>query len=107
MRSEYAVDHDTEWMMRIVAITDTGEIVGAGDSPDGHEIQGYYDGYGRIVVFGLKSIPELDVSIDIPYGDDLRSLWDVWHLRCWEEADEPRTYTGGSPSSPDQGYFFE
>lgn len=109
MRSEYAVTPETEYMMEVLAITPQGELIGAGDNAYGHDVQGYYDGYGRINVFGLKEYPESEVTYDIPYNADnnCHGQWDVWHTRCWEEAGKPVAWTGGSPSSPDQGYFFD
>jgi hypothetical protein len=78
--SVYAVNGINDWMMHVVVITPTGDI-----------ISGEYDGYGRVA------------GADYAVGSDNT----VWHKACWTVAGKPMEYRGESKYADDQGYFFD
>ena len=73
-----ATNDVNQWMSNVVAVTKNGSV-----------IKGEYDGYGRID------------------GHDLEEPVDIYHQTCWKWAGKPRTFTGGSESARDQGWFFD
>lgn len=82
--SIHAANDANTWMTNIVTL-----------NPDGTTILGEYDGYGRI-----ETTTGSIVEDAVGYGAE------IWHQDCWKATGSP-AYTGPSPDSDDQGYFFE
>ena len=106
MLSQYAINDENAWMHEVAVI-----------SPDGKEtLQGFYDGYGRIIATvgkegdiaqhqNGKEINEMDFYKENPYVYGSSPNPGCYHLACWRKAGEPREYKP-SEYSADQGYFF-
>jgi hypothetical protein len=80
-----AVNENNAWMNDVTAISEDGQVS-----------SGKYDGYGRILDEDGDSVAEF--CLDHPQ---------ISHTLCWEAAGRPTEWTGGSVSSPDQGWFFD
>ena len=89
--------------------------------PDGREVAGVYDGYGRIVTLeylrdfkevmsALKSLFNAEPGNPAMYGVECdpkkgyASVGDLRHYACWQAAGEPG-FEHGSRHSEDQGFF--
>jgi len=80
IKAPYDIPKEMAWQNDAVLLCENGEFV-----------SGDYDGYGRVGHF------------DIGWNDDVPELW---HKKCWEQAGEPREYTGASDYAEDQGFFY-
>lgn len=79
-----------EWMAQAIVITPRSASLKM-------VVRGQYDGSGHVVV-SEQSLTDVLWSS--------QSGWpDVYHEQCWHNAGEPMEFTGGSPDSPDQGFF--
>jgi hypothetical protein len=78
------------WMKHVIAI-----------NPDGSIQHGEYDAYGRIDGQDMWLYTKGEHG-----AGDARDP-DCYHQACWVAAGRPRTWTGGSENSVDQGHFFD
>lgn len=77
---------------------------------DGTRIEGLYNGYGEL--FPADSHDEegaircvgTDFNTDGTYAGTGPT---IWHHACWIAAGSPPQWQGESPSSDDQGHFFD
>jgi hypothetical protein len=87
-----------EWMNDAVVIDHDGTIT-----------SGPYDGYGRVGDTEYDDDAMKQV-VGVRWGADGQPSGDgptVWHAACWNVAGCPAQWQGESPSSDDQGWFFD
>lgn len=78
IKAPYDIPTPIKWHNDVVAL-----------EPDGSVQMGEYNGYGKI-------------NRDVDYH-----TVEMWHIKCWNSAGCPNTYSGASDYSEDQGYFYD